>query len=37
MIDPLTLFFISTTIIGIILTIYHGWKSIELEKSKKKN
>ena len=36
MIDPLNLFFISTTIIGIIFTIYYGRKSIELEKSKKK-
>jgi len=36
MIDPLNLFFISTTIIGIILTIYYGRKSIKLEKSKKK-
>jgi hypoxanthine phosphoribosyltransferase len=36
MIDPLSLFFISTTIIGIVLTVYYGRKSIELEKSKKK-
>jgi len=37
MIDPLNVFYISTTIIGIILTVYYGQKSIELEKSKKKN
>jgi hypothetical protein len=36
MIDPSNLVFISTTIIGIILTIYHGRKSIELERPKKK-
>ena len=36
MIDPLNLFFISTTIIEIILTFYYGRKSIELENQRKK-
>src|SRR6266498_1264309 len=36
MADLLTYFFIITTILGLILTVYYGRKSRELEKSRKK-
>jgi len=36
MIDPLNLFFISTTILGIILTIFHDGNPLNLKNQRKK-